>query len=32
VWLQAWKLVLPESGKSLEITAPLPSGWPSSKS
>jgi 23S rRNA pseudouridine1911/1915/1917 synthase len=32
LWLQAWKLVLPgsKSGDSLEIAAPLPSGWPSS--
>lgn len=30
VWLHAWKLVLPagDSGKPLEIVAPLPSGWP----
>ncbi len=29
VWLHAWKLVLPSnSGKSLEIVAPLPSAWP----
>jgi 23S rRNA-/tRNA-specific pseudouridylate synthase len=29
VWLHAWKLVLPEnSGKSLEIIAPLPPTWP----
>lgn len=30
VWLHAWKLVVPalESGKSLEIVAPLPHGWP----
>ncbi|MBS1962017.1 MAG: RluA family pseudouridine synthase [Bdellovibrionales bacterium] len=29
VWLHAWKLVLPtgDSGKSLEIVAPLPPGW-----